>query len=158
MTKTAAPKGAKISFRPPALGGVSLLVIFAVLCLTVFALLSLSTVQADIRLADASAQAVTDYYAADTAAEEILARLRAGELPEGVAVEESNIYFLPMLGAEETTAGIYSYSLAINDSQKLEVTVQIIDANNWQIIRWQAVPETGWVYDDNLEVWDGSSF
>ena len=73
-------------------------------------------------------------------------------------MEESNIYFLPMLGAEETTAGIYSYSLAINDSQKLEITVQIIDANNWQIIRWQAVPETGWVYDDNLEVWDGSSF
>ena len=39
----------KTNFRPPALGGVSLLVIFAVLCLTVFALLSLSTVQADCR-------------------------------------------------------------------------------------------------------------
>ena len=39
----------------PAIGGSSLLVIFAVLCLTVFALLSLSTVQADNRLSDASA-------------------------------------------------------------------------------------------------------
>ena len=42
----------------PAIGGSSLLVIFAVLCLTVFALLSLSTVQAGDRLSDASADAV----------------------------------------------------------------------------------------------------
>ena len=47
----------KQSFPIPAVGGSSLLVIFAVLCLTVFALLGLSTVQADIRLADASARA-----------------------------------------------------------------------------------------------------
>ena len=32
-------------FSPPAVGGVSLLVVFAVLCLTVFALLGLTTVQ-----------------------------------------------------------------------------------------------------------------
>ena len=51
----------KGSFAPPALGGISLLVVFAVLCLTVFALLSLSTVRADERRSDASAQAVTNY-------------------------------------------------------------------------------------------------
>ena len=49
----------------PAVGGSSLLVIFAVLCLTVFALLALSTVQADLRLGDAAAQAVEGYYQAD---------------------------------------------------------------------------------------------
>ena len=37
------------SFAPPAVGGSCLLVIFAELCLTVFALLSLSTVQAEGR-------------------------------------------------------------------------------------------------------------
>ena len=41
----------KQSISIPAFGGSSLLVIFAVLCLTVFALLSLSTVQAEKRLA-----------------------------------------------------------------------------------------------------------
>ena len=65
-------------FAPPALGGSSLLVVFAVLALTVFALLSLSTVRADVRLGDAAAKAVTDYYAADTRAQEILAQLRNG--------------------------------------------------------------------------------
>lgn len=74
----------KEGMAPPALGGSSLLVAFAVLALTVFALLSLSTVQADVRLADASAQAVEDYYAADCQAQEILARLRNGETVEGV--------------------------------------------------------------------------
>ena len=58
-------------FSPPAVGGASLLVVFAVLCLTVFALLSLTTVQADVRLADASVQAVADYYAADLEAQTI---------------------------------------------------------------------------------------
>ena len=43
------------SISTPTVGGSSLLVIFAVLCLTVFALLSLSTVQAEKRMADASA-------------------------------------------------------------------------------------------------------
>ena len=58
---------------PPAVGGSSLLVIFAVLCLTVFALLGLATVQANSRLSDASAQTVSGYYAADCQAETILA-------------------------------------------------------------------------------------
>lgn len=52
-------------FSPPTVGGSSLLVIFAVLCLTVFALLSLSTVQADGRLSQTSAEAAQAYYAAD---------------------------------------------------------------------------------------------
>ena len=65
----------------PVIGASSLLVIFAVLCLTVFALLSLNTVMAEKRMADASAQAVAAYYEADLEAEKIFARLRSGETP-----------------------------------------------------------------------------
>ena len=49
------------SITPPVIGASSLLVIFAVLCLTIFALLSISTVQANGRLRDHAAKAVTDY-------------------------------------------------------------------------------------------------
>ena len=91
----------------PMVGGSSLLVIFAVLCLTVFALLGLSTVQADKRLADISVQAVSDYYSADTRAEEILARLRDGQMPEGVI----------------KTGDIYSYSCTVSPTQSLLVEV-----------------------------------
>lgn len=65
----------------PVVGGSSLLVIFAVLCLTVFAVLSLTQAQADRRLAQSSWSAVTGYYRADCQAQEILSRLRAGEAP-----------------------------------------------------------------------------
>ena len=54
---------------PAAVGGSSLLVIFAVLCLTVFALLTLSTAAADSRLSQDAADAVEAYYQADSQAE-----------------------------------------------------------------------------------------
>ena len=93
----------------PATGGISLLTVFAVLALTVFALLSLSTVRADERLSLASAQAVRDYYAADNGAQEILARLRAGEVPLDVTID----------------GGIYSYAVPISENQELQVELRV---------------------------------
>ena len=110
-------------FSPPMVGGSSLLVIFAVLCLTIFTLLALGTVQADGRLSDASIKAVSDYYAADSEAERILSRLRQGEIPGSVTRQENT----------------YSYSCRISDTQNLVVEV-ILENNTWTILRWQAVP------------------
>ena len=130
------------TFSPPAVGGISLLVAFAVLCLTVFALLSLTTVQADGRLADASAQAVEDYYAADCQAQEILAQLRAGGHPEGVTVEN----------------GVTKYSCPISDTQTLEVEVRLGSSGSYAILRWQAAPAGEWEADFGLDLWDGVIF
>lgn len=130
---------------PPPVGGASLLVVFAVLCLTVFALLSLSTVRANGRLSETSAQAVADYYAADCAAQEVLARLRAGEEPEGVEFE----------GFGELCA---SYACPISDQQELRVEVRFpdpLDLDNYEIVCWRAVPVGQWENDDGLDVWDG---
>lgn len=137
----------KKRFSPPAVGGVSLLVVFAVLCLTVFALLSLTTVQADVRLADASAQAAADYYAADLEAQTILARLRNGERPEGVTFTGSGL-----LRAE--------YACRISDTQELQVSVilQGISGREYVIERWQAVPSAEWESDESLDLWDGAPF
>ena len=142
---------AKERFSPPAVGGISLLVVFAVLCLTVFALLALTTVQADKRLADASAQAVADYYAADCQAQEILARLRNGERPDGVEI------------AGRLGDGIYTarYTVPISDSQGLQVEVELTEAwadYSWryQVVRWQAAPTGEWESDESLEIWDGT--
>ncbi len=137
----------KKRFSPPAVGGISLLVVFAVLCLTVFALLSLTTVQADVRLADASAQAAADYYAADLEAQTILARLRNGERPEGVTFTGSGL-----LRAE--------YACRISDTQELQVSVilQGISGREYVIERWQAVPSAEWESDESLDLWDGAPF
>lgn len=123
---------------PPAVGGISLLVVFAVLCLTVFALLSLSTVRADDRLGKLSAQAVADYYEADTRAEEILAKLRAGQISDEVIVD----------------GDLYSYTCPISDTQELQVQVRL-EEDAYTILCWQAVPVGEWVVDDSIHVWEG---
>ena len=122
----------------PAVGGSSLLVIFAVLCLTVFALLCLTTVQAYGRLADASVRAVTEYYAADCRAEEILAQLRSGTVPEGVRQDGDR----------------YMYTCSVSGTQELRAEV-LRCGEVWQIIRWQTVSTAEETQDETLPVWKG---
>lgn len=122
----------------PAVGLSSLLVIFAVLCLTVFTLLSISTVSAHKRLAQSSRQTIIGYYQADSQAEEILARLRSGEVPQGVTREGDQ----------------YTYSCPISDTQTLAVRVEVA-GENYQILRWQAISTEDWETEDKLPVWDG---
>ena len=125
---------------PPAVGGSSLLVIFAVLCLTVFALLGLATVQANSRLSDASAQAVSGYYEADCRAETILSQLRSGTVPENVHAE----------------GDLYAYTCPISDTQTLQVEVRV-EGTEYTVLRWQAVSTADWQAEEDLEVWDGVS-
>ncbi len=122
----------------PIVGGSSLLVIFAVLCLTVFALLGLSTAQADRRLSEASMAAVADYYRADAQAEAILAQLRNGQCPDGVTLVD----------------GIYTYVCPISQRQELQVEVQR-DGGQWKVLRWQAESTAAWEEEVPLDVWDG---
>ena len=128
----------KAVVTPPIVGASSLLVIFSVLCLTIFALLSISTVQADGRLSDHAAKAVTGYYEADTQAEKILARLRAGEIPEGVSRE----------------GNLYTYTCTVSDTQVLAVQVAV-EGDNYTILRWQVISNVRWEADDKRLVWDG---
>ena len=125
--------------RPTAVGGSSLLTIFAVLSLTVFALLSITAARAGENLSHRSAAAVEGYYAADCAAEEILARLRSGEIPPGVTEED----------------GVYAYSCPISHTQSLEVEVAV-EGRDYTILRWQAVSAEHWQAEDRLPVWDGN--
>jgi len=133
--------GSERRFSPPAVGGISLLAAFAVLCLTIFALLSLSTVRANRRLADAAVQSTVDYYAADCEAQAILARLRAGEVPEGV----------------ERSGDLYTYVCLVSSTQELEVEVQV-QGSDYTVLRWRTVPSGEWTASDGLELWDGGIF
>ena len=122
----------------PIVGGSSLLVIFAVLCLTVFALLGLSTVQAGGRLSQTMADSVAAYYEADCMAEEIYARLRAGEVPAEVV----------------QTGDIYAYTCPVSETNELQVELQK-QGDQWSVIRWKTVSTVEWESDDSLGLWDG---
>lgn len=128
-------------FQAPMVGGSSLLVIFAVLCLTVFALLGFSTAQADRRLADASIQAVKGYYKADLEAERILAQLRSGETVAGVSAD----------------GDVYRYTCPISDTQMLLVEAKVSSAEEWKILRWQSVSTVQYDAEQYLTVWTGET-
>ncbi|MCM1441388.1 MAG: hypothetical protein NC131_19610 [Roseburia sp.] len=130
-------KKRKMSFTT--VGGSSILTIFAVLCFIVFALLSLSTARADSILANKSLDAATKYYEADTQAEEILARIRAGECPEGV-IQEGNRY---------------RYSCPVDGQQELQVIVDV-DDDSYRIRKWQKEYVSDWQADDSINVWGGT--
>ena len=144
-------KREKSTFSPPALGGSSLLTVFAVLCLTVFALLSLSTVRADLRLAQHSRQAVQDYYAADARAQEVLARLRQGEFPEDVEITVAD--YAGWSGGQGWSE--YSYTVPISDTRELQVEVRMDAPDDYEVLRWQVVNTGEWSFDGGLEIWDG---
>ena len=71
-------------------------------------------------------------------AEEILARLRNGELPEEVSVN----------------GDLYTYECPISDTQVLMAEVRL-DGDTYTVLRWQAVSSVEWESDDSLLVWDG---
>jgi len=121
----------------PATGGSSLLVIFAVLCLTVFALLSLNTVLAEKRISEASAQQVQDWYRADLQAQEIFAGLRRGETLPGVT----------------QTGTQYAYTVPISRHRRLEVRVKE-ENGSWEVLSWQTVAQPEEV-QETLPVWQG---
>jgi len=125
-------------FSPAPVGIASLLCIFAVLCLTVFALLTLSAVRTNQQFSDRAAETVSAYYEADCLAQELLARLRSGQRPEEVS----------------ETDGVFSYRCRVTDTQVLEAAVYLRE-DSWEILRWQLCSHGEWEAEDRLPVWSG---
>ena len=122
---------------PAPVGGSSLLVIFSVLCLTVFSMLVLATVKADERLADASCESVKAYYKADCEAEEILAKLRLGMTVDHV-IQKGNYY---------------AYSCKVSDTQVLSVVVEI-RGQEYQVHQWKLEETAQWKPQEYIELFD----
>ncbi|MBE6679600.1 MAG: hypothetical protein E7598_03665 [Ruminococcaceae bacterium] len=123
----------------PMVGATSLIVIFAVLCITVFALLALKTAKSSSKLSIISAENAIAYYNADSEANEILARLRNGEKLQNVSAN----------------GNVYTYFCKISDTQLLNVEVEIRSQNDYTVLKWQKVYANDWQADDTMDIWDG---
>ena len=136
------------------IGSASLVVIFATLCLTVFAVLSLTTANAERKLAEKAAQAVQDYYAADLAcarkAEEI-AGILALPLDDGDREER-----LRQLGAQ-LSGSVISFQEKIDVNQRLLVELQPLEeGGGFRVLKWQALDVGEWNPDRGIAVWEGN--
>lgn len=125
-------------------GSTLIVLVFSVLCLTIFSLISLSAANIDKAMADAKVQMVEGYYKADLRAELILAEiLEADALP--TSIEEIDI--LPIDGGA-------AFACPISDNKELYVEIAIT-VDSYDIITWRMRDTDEWNTDDKLPVWGG---
>lgn len=122
-------------------GGTSIMALFAVLCLTVFAVMSLLYAGSQKNLSEKYAKSVEGYYAADTTAAEIYERALKGDFTGiDTIISESGEVF-------------YSYSVEIDQTKTLDVllTKDTLRVASWKV---NVVVDHS---EDTLSVWDGRS-
>ena len=115
------------------IGITSIIFIFIVLCLSVFALLSVNSARQSLASVQRSADAVTRYYAADSSAQLWSHQVKA----EGPAGED-----------------VLEREFPISDSQTLRVA---LDGATFEILSYQVVNNEVLEIDDSLQVWQGET-
>ena len=133
-------------------GSASIVMIFAVLCLTVFSTLSFVTANHERKLAEKSALAVQQYYEADWQCEELYQQIIQC-LQSGGGIEQ-----LEALGVQvEEADGVQyvNYAADIDAEQQLQVCLASWPDGSVQTKQWKVVATREWEYDDGIAVWDG---
>lgn len=126
------------------LGSTLVVLVFTVLCLTIFMLISLSTARTSKALADKEAETVIAYYEADFLAECILAEMmETAEMPD--IIRGVNISY---------DVGVASFSCPISDNKELYVEVADF-GDSYEILEWRMRDIDEWEADSGLPVWSG---
>ena len=124
----------KTSYPPVNIGTSFMLVLFLILCMIIFAVLSLSTALKDQAFSQKNAVLISEYYMANNAAEEKLAEIDQA-IADGRITEPTVTYLIP-----------------INDNQSLQVVLEIHPDQNerYKIVTWKQIPATDWNGDQTL--------
>ena len=132
------------------IGSASLMLIFVVLCLTIFSVISLVPALTGQTLIQAELHLVESFFAADSKAEQIVAELLAvDETPEDIMGIEISSFF-----DWYSLLYIASFAVPITDSQVLYVSIGI-DFDDYQILAWRMMNLDEWIADERLRVWPG---
>ena len=122
-------------------GGISVLMIFLTLCITIYGLLALITAESELSLNLRNRDAAADYYAADALAVIIISELASAD--ERVEVSVSETGDIPILYDPETDAA--SFTLPIDKYRNLDVSVSFPDGGNRYVIgRYIVVSSLDW--------------
>lgn len=152
---------------PISVGGSSILVVFILLCLTTFATLSLASANADKKLTDKAALAVTQYYDADSRAEEILSVVDGCLFHAMTGAEDKAAYLSAiesLISNIDTPVALdgdlISYSVLVNDDQRLEVTLKVLypadTGGLFERVEWKVVNIGEWSpEDEGFVLWGG---
>lgn len=158
-------------------GASSLLIVFLILCLTTFAILSLSSAKSDYSLSERLAAHKGLYYEASSEAENVLGSV--DETLETIAAEnsiEASAAFLSTSYAREVEQAlnnlrisetvlsckpqgeklVISYAIPLEKGQALDVALTVTDFTRHEayyvIEKWQIISTGTWEGDDSLNL------
>lgn len=149
------------------IGSVSLLMTFIVLCLAIFATLSLSGAISEYRYSQKIAQHNQEYYEASNEATQLLREIDR-ILHAAYANGAGNFYtvteeLLTGIGGIQTDFSLeqptIAYEVPVGDAQTLKVILTLnrpdqTASGYYKINSWQEVPATTWDSDDSLHLMD----
>lgn len=145
------------------IGGSLILIIFIVLTLTVFSVLTLASARNELSMVTRTAKSSTDYYAAEKEA-----AIKCGELIkllDGVTDRQEILNIAAENGAEAEDMGnidavgatAISFTVDIDGNRSLK-TVILSDNGKMSVTAQQIVNSSSdIIIDDELNLWDGSS-
>lgn len=152
-----------------AIGSSSLLVVFLILCLTTFAILSLSSAKSDYSFAERLAKHRSNYYAACSQAEDMLGDIdqlleqtylsnptSREEYLDALSLTLVTSSKLPCSYSADTGEPVISYNVPIDKKQTLFVELKVTDPAKspyyYEIKTWQAASSETWKSDDTLNL------
>ena len=141
-------------------GASSVLAVFVVLCLTTFAVLSLASARADLRLSQKAARQTALYYEADARGQLLLSRLGAltgdaGTLP----VLAKELTYVTDSRATPQGRILVDFSIPVTDGQTLTGQADIaplLSGGGVELLTYQVVAEDDAGADRIPDLWDGT--
>ena len=131
-------------------GSASIVLVFAVLCLTVFSLITYVVAANDKALVDNEAQLVIGYFKADTMAESIVAQILSSDnIPseiDGIEIHSETDFY--------TNSEIITFSAPMSDTLAILVRLSLQDGS-YNILSWRMYNSAEWQYDAGLNIWPG---
>jgi len=139
--------------NPFHIGIVTLLTVFVVLCLSVLSVLSVTSARQELQLAERSAAATQDYWAADKAlckqVNDLSRTYARGGLEAASLWAEEN---QAVLSPEGT---VLTLSVTMNDQNDLVAVLSLEETV--RVLSWRQVPTGTWEPDLSLPVWQGDA-
>ena len=134
--------------RKANIGSSSLILIFIVLCLVTFSVLSLGNAKREDALSRRSADSVQEYYRADAAGEAFL------QLADQALLKGDKDSLMPYL---QSASGTYRTDVAMNAGQALRVELALDwEQKTYQVLSWKVYHQEDYEIDQSIPVWSGN--
>lgn len=147
------------------IGTASILVIFVILCLVTFAMLSLVSSNVDYQYSKKISDRTQDYYHASNLAEEKLNQIdeklahidpiNSDTYFQSAKTELDQLEFVQAQWDENTASMTAAYEVTMNDTTKLEIKLAITYPQNegdgfYRILSWEEVSTKEWTTDNQI--------